>query len=427
MNNRETVLQRLRSQDSAKLMASMYGTERVQNQLSRWEKLVTKTLDDSGIREVVLISSPGRTELGGNHTDHNDGRVLCASVHLDSIACVEATDDLSVRLHSDGWEAPFILNLADLHPRDDEKGTPMALIRGVASALTKRDRAIGGFKGRMSSSVPMGSGLSSSASVEMLFAQIQNTLYNQGLIEPVELAAVGKEAENLHFGKPCGLMDQMACAIGGISAIDFGKPLRPRFSRVDFDFARAGLAVVVVHAGGDHADLTDDYSAIPAEMKAVADLFGQATLRRLSMEKLLRRSTQIRAAAGDRALLRAIHFIRENERAADLAEVLEAGKVKKFLKLIRKSGDSSWRLLQNVTVPGAIREQALAVAIELSTEFLGKSGAVRVHGGGFAGTIQAFVPLDKLEEYVAFMDDRFGPGASTVLHIRPLGAGKLEI
>ncbi|OHD82943.1 MAG: hypothetical protein A3J97_11400 [Spirochaetes bacterium RIFOXYC1_FULL_54_7] len=427
MNDRETLLKHLRSHESSQLLASMYGPERAKDQLVRWERLATAAFDEFGLKAAELISSPGRTEIGGNHTDHNDGRVLCASVHLDSIACVEAADDLSVQLRSDGWEKPFILDLSDLKPREEEKGTPIALIRGVASALAKRDRVIGGFKGCMSSSVPMGSGLSSSASVEMLFAQIQNILYNQGIIEPVELAAVGKEAENLHFGKPCGLMDQMACAIGGISAIDFGKPLRPRFSKVDFDFAKAGLAVVVVHAGGDHADLTDDYAAIPGEMKAVADLFGQPTLRRMSMEKLLRRTSDVRKTAGDRALLRAVHFIRENSRAADLAEALEAGKVKKFLKLIRKSGDSSWRLLQNVTVPGAIKDQSLAVAIELSTEFLGKNGAARVHGGGFAGTIQAFVPLDKLEEYVGFMDDRFGIGASTVLHIRSTGAGRLEV
>ena len=427
MNDRETLLKHLRSHESSQLLASMYGPERAKDQLVRWERLATAAFDEFGLKAAELISSPGRTEIGGNHTDHNDGRVLCASVHLDSIACVEAADDLSVQLRSDGWEKPFILDLSDLKPREEEKGTPIALIRGVASALAKRDRVIGGFKGCMSSSVPMGSGLSSSASVEMLFAQIQNILYNQGIIEPVELAAVGKEAENLHFGKPCGLMDQMACAIGGISAIDFGKPLRPRFSKVDFDFAKAGLAVVVVHAGGDHADLTDDYAAIPGEMKAVADLFGQPTLRRMSMEKLLRRTSEVRKTAGDRALLRAVHFIRENSRAADLAEALEAGKVKKFLKLIRKSGDSSWRLLQNVTVPGAIKDQSLAVAIELSTEFLGKNGAARVHGGGFAGTIQAFVPLDKLEEYVGFMDDRFGIGASTVLHIRSTGAGRLEV
>jgi galactokinase len=408
-------------------MASMYGAERAEDQLVRWERLVTAAFTEFDLKAAVLVSSPGRTELGGNHTDHNDGRVLCASVHLDSIACVEATDDHKVQMHSDGWKQPFILDLSDLDPREEEKGTPKALIRGVASALAKRERAIGGFIGCMSSSVPMGSGLSSSASVEMLFAQIQNALYNQGQIEPVDLAAAGKEAENLHFGKPCGLMDQMACAIGGISAIDFGKALRPRFSKVDFDFAKAGLAVVVVNAGGDHADLTEDYAAIPREMKAVAELFGQPTLRRLSMEKLLRRTTEVRKTVGDRALLRAIHFIRENGRAADLAEALEAGKVKKFLKLIRKSGDSSWRLLQNIMVPGAIQDQSLAVAIELSTEILGKSGAVRVHGGGFAGTIQAFVPLGKLEEYVGFMDDRFGIGAATVLHIRPMGAGKLEV
>lgn len=427
MNDRDTMLKHLRSHESSQLMATMYGAQRAKDQLARWEKLVTTAFDEFGLRTAVLLSSPGRTELGGNHTDHNDGRVLCASVHLDSIACVEATDDLRVQLHSDGWNKTFELDLSDLSPREEEKGTPMALIRGVASALAKRERVIGGFRGCMSSSVPIGSGLSSSASVEMLFAQIQNTLYNQGRLEPVELAATGKDAENLHFGKPCGLMDQMACAIGGISAIDFGKPLRPRFSKVDFDFSKAGLAVVVVHAGGDHADLTGDYAAIPGEMKTVADLFGQPTLRQLSMEKLLRRSAEVRRAAGDRAFLRAIHFIRENDRAAELAEALGKGKVKKFLKLIRKSGDSSWRLLQNISVPGAIRDQSLAVAIELSTEFLGKSGAVRVHGGGFAGTIQAFVPLDRLDEYVRFMEDRFGVGASTVLYIRPTGAGKLEV
>jgi galactokinase len=427
VNDRETMLMRLRSPVSRQLMASMYGAERAKDQLNRWERLASAAFDEYGLKAAVLVSSPGRTEIGGNHTDHNDGRVLCASVHLDSIACVEATDDHKVQLRSDGWEEPFRLDLSDLTPREEEKGTPMALIRGVASALVKKERKIGGFRGCMSSSVPMGSGLSSSASVEMLFAQIQNSLYNHGVIEPVELAVVGKEAENIHFGKPCGLMDQMACAIGGIAAIDFGKPLRPRFSKVDFDFAKAGLAVVVVHAGGDHADLTEDYAAIPGEMKAVADLFGQPTLRHLSMDKLLRRTAEVRKTVGDRGFLRAIHFIRENGRAADLAEVLEAGKVKKFLKLIRKSGDSSWRLLQNVTIPGAIKDQSLAVAIELSTEFLGKSGATRVHGGGFAGTIQAFVPLDKLDEYVNFMDDRFGAGASTVLHIRPSGAGKLEI
>jgi galactokinase len=408
-------------------MARWYGESRVAAQTIRWQSLLDSALATFDAPQIAFISSPGRTELGGNHTDHNDGKVLCAAVHLDALACVAPRNDTMVELSSEGWDQPFRVDLGNLDPRAQEKGKPEALIRGVAAAISRRGGTIGGFSGTMVSDVPAGSGLSSSASVEILFGQIQNALYNQNRIPQVELAMAGKEAENLHFGKPSGLMDQMACALGGISAIDFGRPGKPRWTRVNFDLEKAGYALAIINAGGNHADLTDQYAAIPAEMRAVAELFGLPSLRKLSMDKLIRRSAEIRAKAGDRALLRAMHFVAENERAGAMADALEGGKLKKYLRLVRRSGDSSWRLLQNVSVLGAVKEQSLAVALELSKAFLGSTGAARVHGGGFAGTIQAYVPVDHADEYADFMDSRFGAGATTIVHIRPDGAGEVSI
>lgn len=424
MHDTDALFRLPRSRDGKKLMTRWYGESRVQAEATRWERLIETTLSSGEASEAALISSPGRTELGGNHTDHNEGRVLCAAVHLDALACVVPRDDLAVELYSEGWDEPFRLDLGDLEPKPAERGRPEALIRGVASAIARRGGMIGGFSGRMNSEVPAGSGLSSSAAVELLFGQIQNALYNQGRLPPVELAMAGREAENLYFGKPCGLMDQMASALGGISAIDFGRPEKPRWSRIAFDFEKAGYALAIVRTGGDHADLTEEYAAIPAEMREVAELFGLPSLRRLGADKILRKSAEIREKAGDRALLRALHFAGENERADEMAEALDEGRLKRYLKLVRRSGDSSWRLLQNVVRPGATRDQALAVALELSKAFLRKDGVARVHGGGFAGTIQAYVRVDQADEYADFMDARFGEGATTILHIRPDGAGE---
>lgn len=424
MHDPNSLLKFPRSREGRKLLARWYGESRASSESTRWEQLAELALSDGDVHKATFISSPGRTELGGNHTDHNDGRVLCAAVHLDSLACVTARDDLMVELHSEGWSEPFRVDLGDLEPKPTEHGKPEALIRGVAAAISRRGGLIGGFSGRMTSAVPAGSGLSSSASVELLLGQIQNALYNQNRIPPAELAMAGKEAENLFFGKPCGLMDQMACALGGISAIDFGRPEKPRWARVPFDFEKAGYVLAVVNAGGNHADLTDDYAAIPAEMHAVAELFGLPSLRKLTLERLIRKSAEIREKAGDRALLRSIHFVNESDRARDMATALDEDRLKRYLKLVKRSGDSSWRLLQNVMTPGAVRDQSLAVAIELSKVFIGKYGAVRVHGGGFAGTIQAYIRLDRAQEYADFMDARFGQGATNILHIRPDGAGE---
>lgn len=424
MHNPDFLVKFPGTREGRTLLGRWYGESRVASQISRWEQLAGKAFSDVSVTKAAIISSPGRTELGGNHTDHNDGKVLCASVHLDSLACVSPRNDLSVELYSEGWDEPFRLELGDLEPKPAERGRPEALIRGVAAALSRRGYLVGGFSGRMTSAVPAGSGLSSSASVEVLFGQIQNALYNQNRIPPVEVAIAGREAENTYFGKPCGLMDQMACALGGISCIDFGRPEKPRWTRPGFDFEKAGYSLVVVNAGGDHADLTDDYAAIPAEMRAVAELFGQPSMRKLSMDRLLAKSVEIRAAAGDRAFLRAIHFIKENDRVEKMARALEDGKPGKYLKLVKKSGDSSWRLLQNIMPPGAVKDQSIAVALELTKAFLGKSGVARVHGGGFAGTIQAYVKTNKVEDYASFMDTRFGSGATTILRIRPDGAGE---
>ncbi|PKL09769.1 MAG: galactokinase [Spirochaetae bacterium HGW-Spirochaetae-7] len=414
-----------RSRDGRKLLARWYGEAAVAAQAIRWQALVESTLADRDVPEAAVVSSPGRTELGGNHTDHNDGRVLCAAVHLDALACVAPRADMTVELGSEGWPEPIRVDLVDLEPRPAERGKPEALLRGVAAAIARRGGTVGGFSGNMSSAIPVGSGLSSSAAIELLFGQIQNALYNKNRIHPVELAMAGKEAENLHFGKPCGLMDQMACALGGISAIDFGRPDKPRWSRVSFDFEKAGYVLAVVNTGCSHADLTDDYAAIPAEMRSVAELFGLPSLRRLPVDKFLAKSAEIREAAGDRALLRALHFIEENARAEAMPKALEKGKLKRYLKLVRRSGDSSWRLVQNVTLPGAVREQPLAVALELTRAYLGKDGVTRVHGGGFAGTIQTYVRMDRIEGYSDFMDARFGAGATTIIHIRPDGAGEV--
>lgn len=414
-----------RTRDGRKLLNRWYGESRFGEQAARWERLAQTTFARFDVPDAAFISSPGRTELGGNHTDHNEGRVLCAAVHLDMLACVAPREDRLVELYSEGWDEPFHVDLADLEPHPEEKGTPQALLRGVAASIHRRGGAIGGFSGCMTSAVPAGSGLSSSAAVEVLFGQIQNTLYNNNKIASVDLAMAGKEAENHYFGKPCGLMDQMACALGGISAIDFGRPDKPRWSKVSFDFEKAGYVLAIVNAGGSHAGLTAEYEAIPQEMHAVADIFGLPSLRKLTMDKLIRKSAEIRDKAGDRALLRAMHFIAENERADEMASTLEAGKLKRYLKLVRRSGDSSWRLLQNVTTPGSSTEQSLAIALELSRFFIGKDGAVRVHGGGFAGTIQAYVSIDQAEAYADFIDSRFGAKSTTIVHIRPDGAAEV--
>ena len=374
---------------------------------------------------MELFSSPGRTELGGNHTDHQRGRVLAAAVSLDILACAAPNGEGRVRFISEGWPA-LELDLAEPGPIEAERGSPAALIRGVAGALRGPGRPLGGFDAYAASVLPAGAGLSSSAAFELLAAQIFNSFYCAGELDAPCLALAAQRAENEYFGKPCGLMDQLACALGGAAALDFACPSGPAVARLPFAPGRHGFALCLIHTGSGHADLTEEYAAVPREMRAVAAFFGREALRGLEEAELLAAAPELRRAVGDRALLRALHFIREDARAALQAEALLRGDFPAFLDLVRESARSSRELLQNIFPAGAVSEQPLALALSLAEAWLGGEGAARVHGGGFAGAAQAYVPLDALAGFARRMDAVFGPGSCRALEIRERGAGPLR-
>jgi galactokinase len=403
-----------------KALDELYGGQ-IEFQVERYSRLEKLAAGDEPASELRFYSAPGRTELGGNHTDHNRGRVLCAAVELDVAACVAPSGDGTVRLVSEGYPDPIVVDLSDLEPKAEERGRTAALVRGVARGVAARGVEPRGFAGRLHSTVLPGSGLSSSAAVEILLGTIMADLAGVGL-EPIELAAIGQFAENEYFGKPCGLMDQAASAVGGIVSIDFADPAEPKIKRIDFDFREEGYELVVVNTGGSHADLTADYAAIPAEMHAVAAFLGADCLRAVEPGLLVARGPEIRAACGDRALLRAFHFAAENERVREMGRALRDEDVKRYLKLVKRSGDSSWELLQNLYPSSSPAEQGLPLALALTADYLGKKGAWRVHGGGFAGTIQAYVPRKRLAGYAALMERYFGPASVIPVSIRPRGA-----
>ncbi len=361
-----------------------------------------------GINEVRLFSTPGRTEVSGNHTDHQHGKVLCAAVSLDVIALVAKTDDNIIELKSQEFARMDRINLQILEPQEDEVNHSAALIRGVAAGIKQRGGKIGGFTAYTSSNVPAGSGLSSSAAFEILVGTILNELYNDGRFSMVELAQIGQMAENEYFGKPSGLMDQCGCAVGGFISIDFADVKKPLVKHLDVDFAKAGYELVITKTDGSHADLTDEYAAIPYEMKAVAKNFDAAVLRDVDESKMMAAIPELRKAHGDRAVLRSLHFFAENKRVDSAVEALTQEDFARFLKTIKESGRSSWTLLQNVTSSRSDISQPIAMALALSELVLDGEGACRVHGGGFAGTIQAFVPKAKVDVYVDTLSSVFG-------------------
>ncbi len=369
---------------------------------------------------AILVSAPGRTEIGGNHTDHQRGCVLAAAVDLDILCAAAPRAEPVIRIHSEGHgESEVRLN--DLTPQ--RSANSPALIRGVAEWFSQHGYPVGGFNAFMTSRVPSGSGLSSSAAFEVAVGQILNHLYGGGQVSPTELALAGRYAENVHLKKPSGLMDQMASAEGGAVVMDFMHPERPRVEPVAFNVAEYGYNLCVVDTGGSHADLTGNYADITCEMRQVALYFGKQELRDVDETAFHASLPVLRQTVGDRALLRAIHFFSENRRVADMASALRRKDILGFLDLVRRSGDSSWRLLQNVAL--ASNHQPLALALAVSETLLSADGAWRVHGGGFAGTIQAFVPDSVLEEYVRRMSDLFGTNACHFLAIRPLGVHRL--
>ncbi len=393
-------------------------TLRYQNLLERFKR----TFPDQP--QASFFSAPGRTEVGGNHTDHNAGRVLAAAVDLDILAAVAPRTDGLIHMHSEGYP-PDTVDTAELGMLPEEKNTAAALIRGVCARLSQQGYQVGGFDAVATSTVPKGSGLSSSAAYEVLVATILNHLYNQGAIDPVLIAQIGQYAENQFFGKPCGLMDQTTSAVGGFVTIDFADFSQPVVKKVDFDFAGSGYTLVIVDTWGDHANLTEDYAAIKNEMMSVARLLGNPVLRPFSEEKVLNDIPRLRSQVSDRAILRAVHFFRDNQRVVEQVQALESKDFKRFLELVNESGRSSWMLNQNCYTCHSVEQQGIPVALTLSESVLGRRGAWRVHGGGFAGTIQAFVPDDLLEKYVATLEAACGAGACHCVQVRPEGATKV--
>jgi len=408
-------------------LAYLYGTDEAElaRQRKRYAAAVRTFVDTYGDADVRLFSAPGRTEVGGNHTDHQHGCVLAASVNLDTIAVVRRADDMRVELLSEGYD-PISTSLDDLAVDEALFGTTEALIRGVAAGMRERGYAVGGFDAYVTSEVLGGAGMSSSASFEAVVGEVLSGLYNDGAMDEVTNAQVGQYAENAHFGKPCGLMDQMACAVGGFVAIDFADPAKPVVEPIAADLAAEGYALCISDTKGSHADLTDDYAAVPAEMRAVAQCLGKEYLRDVRKEDFMEELPRVREEAGDRAALRALHFFGDNERAQAEATALKAGDFAEFLRLVRASGDSSFKYLQNIYSNKDVSHQAVSLALAVSEDVLGDAGVCRVHGGGFAGTIQAFVRLDHVEAYRAAIDHLFGEGSCHVLSIRPTGATEVR-
>ena len=431
MNKYAQMISQLKTPEVVKQLTYIYGqregmlvsqTARYTRLLKRHEEIVNNS------ENLLMISAPGRTEIGGNHTDHNRGKVLAAAVNLDTLAAVTPRSDTIVNIHSEGY-APMSLDLNDLAVVEAEKGTTAALVRGVASKLKEEGYAIGGFDAVMTSTVRGGSGLSSSAAVEVLLCAIFDELYNGGnALDAKQRARISQYAENVYFGKPCGMLDQMASSLGGLAYMDF-KEDDPQLQAVSYDFAAKGYALVVVNTGGSHDDLTDDYAAVPSEMRAVAAYFGESSLRRVLPESFMQAIPQLRKTLNfphaDRAILRAAHYFAENRRVTEQVDALKNDDLEAFFRLIIASGRSSYCYLQNIFAKSD--RQELSLGLMLGEQKLTGIGAWRVHGGGFAGTILAFVPNEKLADYVAKMDAVFGEGACTVLGIRPVGAKKVEL
>ncbi len=422
--NYTKLLRDLQSPDSMNRLTRLYGHREgtLVNQIRRYNALIKlhKEIFQTD-QPLFVVSSPGRTEIIGNHTDHNRGKVLAAAVNLDTLTVVSPRDDLRVRLHSEGYE-PIELDLGDLSPVKAEEGSTAALIRGVAGGMAREGFKVGGFDAVVTSDVLGGSGLSSSAAFEVMVGAVLDCLYNGETLDSVRRAKIAQHAENVYFGKPSGLMDQMASSVGGMTAIDF-KTDEPVITPLAFSFEEAGYALVVIGTGGSHDDLTPQYAAIRQEMNAVAACFGEGTLRAVRREAFHRDLARVREACGDRAVLRAMHYYQENERVTLAVEALKEGDLDSFFAQINASGRSSWQLLQNISPEGG--EQPLAVALALAEELLCGRGACRVHGGGFAGTTLNFVPLDLLDHFVKKQEAVFGEGSCHVLDVRAEGAARV--
>lgn len=397
-------------------LATLYGPADQASQRERCVRLLQRQRERFGNGEIILVSAPGRTELGGNHTDHNHGRVLAAAVNLDCLAAISPNGGDWITLNSEGFSPEITIDIRDTLAKSSETGRPEALVRGVVAAFRQRGFAIGGFVACLQATCLPGTGLSSSAAFSVLIAAAFNLLFNDNRLPATELALIGQYAENSYFGKPCGLMDQLASAAGHILHIDFNNPDKPLIERIDSCPFAADYRLAVVDTGGSHVGLTPDYAAIPREMFAAAAALGRPFARGLSLDDVRGRLPGLRELVGDRAILRLMHFILENDRVEAMARALQENATETYLSLVRASGDSSWRLLQNCSSTTSTTSQGVALALVLTETFLG-DGAWRVQGGGFAGTIQVYIPRARFQQYRQYIEGVFGSASLIELHV----------
>ncbi|MFN8047219.1 MAG: galactokinase family protein [Ancrocorticia sp.] len=403
-------------------LVKIYGAHPgdVSSARTRFAAVIEDYTSRFGQGDVSLFTAPGRTEMGGNHTDHQHGRVLAGAVTMDMVACASPNDSRWIRIASQGYPEVAV-NLDDLERKPREEGTSAALVRGVAAALYERGHQLTGFSASVSSTVPGGAGLSSSAAYEILVGVILNHFSCGDAVSPVELAQIGQFAESQYFGKPCGLLDQMACSIGGVISIDFADPSEPIVEAINLDLDEYGHVMCIIESGGDHADLTDEYASVPAEMRAAASFFDKQFLRDVDEAYFWESLSALREQVGDRAVLRAIHFFGDNARVPEQVSALKEHRFDDYLGMVEQSGLSSAVQLQNLYATKTPQQQAVVVAISLAQHVLGGQGAVRVHGGGFAGTIQAYVPLSMQEKFTAAIERVLGKGTCHTVRVRPMG------
>lgn len=416
-------LQLLESGQADVLMEKLYGADHIAENKTRYSDLVRKFRDTFGDEDILLFSSPGRTEISGNHTDHNHGKVLAGSINLDCVGIAAINSSSRVNIISETFNQKFTIDLNNLEPSEKKAGT-IDLVKGLLKGFLESGYEIGGFDAYITSNVISSAGVSSSASFEMLLCSMINKFFNDGRMDTVAYAHIGKYSENVYWDKASGLLDQMACAVGGLITIDFLNPTAPVVEKIDFDFASQNHSLIIVQTGRGHADLSADYSSVPAEMKKVAEYFGKEVCAEISKEQVIENLKAVRQYAGDRSVMRALHFFEENKRVEAEVAALKEGRFQDFLYNITASGDSSWKWLQNCYTNSSFQEQGISVALALTELFIAEKqkGACRIHGGGFAGVIMAMLPNDIVDEYISYIEKALGEGSAYRMSIRPYGA-----
>ena len=423
MKVNETI-QMMESEGAKTLLAKLYGEDAVAGNVARYQELLKgyeKAFGDSG--DVLLFSSPGRTEISGNHTDHNHGKVLAGSINLDCVGVAAKNSSSHVHIVSETYNQDFTIDLNHLEPSEKKAGT-VDLVKGLLKGFEESGYSVGGFNAYITSNVISAAGVSSSASFEMLLCSMLNTFFNEGRMDTVAYAHIGKYSENNYWDKASGLLDQMACAVGGLITIDFVDPSAPAVEKIDFDFGSQNHSLIIVQTGKGHADLSADYSSVPIEMKKVAQFFGKEVLSQVTEEEVIGNLSEVRRFAGDRSVLRALHFFEENKRVEAEVSALKENRFGDFLANITASGNSSWKWLQNCFTNSNYQEQGITVTLALTELFIAEKqkGACRVHGGGFAGVIMAMLPNELVDEYIGYIEGCTGKGSAFRMGIRPYGA-----